>query len=56
MEQHDRELAEAELECCEIQLLYWNSLYGSVPAHPLALAFGNLMEDAADYYRKLVST
>jgi len=53
MEQHDRELAEAELQCCQIQILYWDSLYGPEPTHPLALTFRRLMEAAACYYAKL---
>lgn len=53
MEQHDREVAQAELECCQVQLLYWDSLYGPNPSHPLALAFAQLMEAAAHHYQAL---
>lgn len=50
LQEHDRQLLQAELEACLVQTHYWIVRYGPEPAHPLAAAFLRLMKDAAAYY------
>ena len=52
LREHDREMNQAELECCSVQAVYWRSVYGPEPLHPLARALLHLIDAGAGWYRE----